>query len=206
MNKNLVQISNNFGVVSDENGNVKILNKENEDYCFQDILMTENELESLKSELNDTKQKLHLNKIDIILGEILSSLLIIGEIILYSVGVSSYPISALAIVMTLTYIPMKTILLFSCGGSRIRKYTQKKKLNKTLNDLEEKIPQIEKSLNTMIEKAKYSANWTEDKDLNPESYVLSAYHNSTLYSENNVNEKKPKVKVLSLTKKNNLYN
>lgn len=58
----------------------------------------------------------------------------------------------------------------------------------------------------MKEKAKYSANWTEDKDLNPESYVLNAYHNSTLYSENNVNEKKTKVKVLSLTKKNNLYN
>lgn len=206
MNKNLVQISNDCGVVSDENGNVKILNKENEDYCFQDILMTENELESLKSELNDTKQKLHLNKIDIIFGEILSATFIIGEIILYLSLCSSYPISTIAIGMALTYIPIKTISLLSFGGSRIRKYTQKKKLNKTLNDLEEKIPQIEKNLNTMIEKAKYSASCAEDKDLNPESYVLSAYHNSTLYSENNVNEKKTKIKVLSLTKKNNLYN
>lgn len=205
MNKNLVQISNNCGVVSDENGNVKILNKENEDYCFQDILTTENELESLKSELNDTKQKLHLNKRNIKEGEIFNSLIIIIEIISYIVGVSIFPTLGLVGMMAMFYIVGKIYCLVGYG-SRVGKYIQKKKLNKTLNDLEEKIPQVEKKLNTMIEKAKYTVSCTEDKDLNPEDYVLTTYHNSTLYPENNVNEKKTKIKVLSLTKKKNLHN
>ena len=47
MNKNLVQISNNFGVVSDENGEIKVVTKSETNCEFQNILLKENELQYL---------------------------------------------------------------------------------------------------------------------------------------------------------------
>ncbi len=46
MNKNLIQISNNLSAVTDEDGNVDIISKENNNYNFKGILKEENRLET----------------------------------------------------------------------------------------------------------------------------------------------------------------
>lgn len=205
MNKNLVQISNNFGVVSDENGEIKVVTKSETNCEFQNILLKENELENLNQELISAKRKLTENKANTLFGE-LGNLVIIGGGIFLSIELFPVVSTQLLIYQLIgTYAILKSIIL-AMYGTRIGRYKKNKKLKSSIETLEENSVQLEAELKKMKEKAKYSASCTEDKDLNPESYVLSAYHNSTLYSENNVNEKKPKVKVLSLTKKNNLYN
>lgn len=47
MNEYLSQISDNYGIVSDENGEIKVVTKSETNCKFQDILLKENELENL---------------------------------------------------------------------------------------------------------------------------------------------------------------
>ena len=37
MNQKLVEINNNYGIVSDENGNISFIEKENDSYNFEEI-------------------------------------------------------------------------------------------------------------------------------------------------------------------------
>ena len=68
MNKSLLQINDNYGAVSDENGNIKEITKENNNYEFKDILLKENYLQELNEKLNSSKEELSCNKYDIIGG------------------------------------------------------------------------------------------------------------------------------------------
>ena len=62
MNEYLSQISENYGIVSDEFGEIKVVTKSESNFEFQDVLLKENELEILKQELMDAKEKLIDNK------------------------------------------------------------------------------------------------------------------------------------------------
>ena len=44
MNEYLSQINDNYGIVSDENGEIKVVTKSENNCEFQDILLKENEL------------------------------------------------------------------------------------------------------------------------------------------------------------------
>lgn len=70
MNEYLSQINDNYGIVSDENGEIKVVTKSETNCEFQDILLQENELENLNQELIAAKEKLIDNKERTINGEL----------------------------------------------------------------------------------------------------------------------------------------
>lgn len=200
MNQNLIQINDNCGAVSDENGNIKVISKENSDCELQAILIKENELEDLISKLNTTKERLSSNKLNIIIGEILNTAIIGEEIALYVVLNSILPTAALITVMALFYIFAKGISL-AIAGSRIGRYIERKKLNATIKDLDEKIPKLEKTLKDMKEKTKYNVECTTINESKSASHISSTYRDLTVHMQDNTNEGPKKVKVLSLIKK-----
>ena len=62
MNKNFVKINDLCGVVSDENGNVKLVTNDNSVLVdLQEILMTENKVEAQKKVMNQIKEELDKN-------------------------------------------------------------------------------------------------------------------------------------------------
>lgn len=199
MNQNLVQINDNYGVVSDEVGNIKVVNKENNDCELKDILIKENELEALSSKLNTAKKELSSNKIDTIFGEILNTLIIGGEIVLYVVLNSTLPTAALITLMALFYIITKGTNLLA-EGSRIGKYIKRKKINETIRELDEKIPQLEKILTDMKTKTKYNVAQSTINE-SKSSHISNAYRDLSVYMQSNVNEELKEAKVLSLTRK-----
>lgn len=200
MNQNLVQINDNYGAVSDENGNIKVISKENSDCELKDILIRENELENLSLKLNTAKKELSSNKIDIILGEILNTLIVAGEIFIYVVLNSTVSAAALIAAMALFYIPTKGMTLMA-EGSRIGRYIKWKKLNATIRDLDEKIPQLEKTLTDMKAKTKYNVECATINESKSASHISNAYCDFSVYMQSSVNEEPKEVKVLSLTRK-----
>ena len=84
MNEYLSQISDNYGIVSDENGEIKVVTKSETNCEFQNILLKENELENLNQELISAKRKSTENKANTIFGE-LGNLVIIGGGIFLSI-------------------------------------------------------------------------------------------------------------------------
>ena len=200
MNQNLVQINDNYGAVSDENGSIKVISKENSDCELKDILAKENELEDLSLKLNTAKKELFSNKIDTIFGEILNTVIISGEIVLYFTLNSILPTAILITVMTLFYIPTKGVNLVS-GGSRIGRHIKRKKLNATIRDLDEKIPQLEKILTDMKTKTKYNVEYTTISNPKSTIHISNAYGDLSMYMNSCVNEEPKEIKVLSLTRK-----
>ena len=200
MNQNLVQINDNYGAVSDENGSIKVISKENSDCELKDILIKENELEDLSSKLNTAKKELSFNKIDTIFGEFLNTVIIGGEIFLYFALNSTFSTEALITVMILFYIPIKGVNLLS-GGSRIGRHIKRKKLNETIRDLDKKIPQLEKTLTDMKTKAKYNVEYAAINESKSTSHISNAYRDLSVYMQSYVNEEPNEVKVLSLTRK-----
>ena len=200
MNQNLVQINDNYGAVCDENGSIKVISKEKNDCELKDILIRENELENLSLKLNTAKKELSSNKIDTIFGEILNTVIVAGEIVLYVGLNSTLPTATLITVMALFYIPTKGMNLVS-EGSRIGRYIKRKKLNATIRDLDEKIPQLEKTLTDMKAKTKYNVECATINESKSASHISNAYRDLSVYMQSYVNEEPKEVKVLSLTRK-----
>ena len=200
MNQNLIQINDNYGAVSDENGNISIISKDNQEYDLQDILTKENELEILKSRLNTEKKELSTNKIKIIFGEIMNGLIIGGEIALYYFLHSTLPTSILLFLMSLVYTITKGLSLIEYG-TRIGRITERKKLKTSIESLERKIPESEKELCEMKQKTNYKINYQEHSESNTISQVNEAYQCLSAYMEHNINEEPSQVKVLRLSRK-----
>lgn len=200
MNQNLIQINDNYGAVSDENGNISIISKDNQEYDLQDILTKENELEILKSRLNTEKKELSTNKMNMIFGEIMNGIVIGGEIVLYYFLHSTLPTSILLFLMSLIYIITKGITLIEYG-TRIGRITKKKKLNASIEELESKIPELEKELCEMKQKTNYKINYQEHCESKTISQVNEAYQCLSAYMEHNINEEPTQVKVLRLSRK-----
>lgn len=142
MNKDLIEINNNYGVVSDENGDIKIIKKDSEEIDFLEILTTENEIENiilhiekLKKEISNIEHK--KEKIDLILMiPIVSaiSMLILKMlppiIILYTI-IASYILSTPLYLQKSYYSKKKTILI-----EKIQELNKKeKKLTKKLRNI-----------------------------------------------------------------------
>ena len=200
MNQNLIQINDNYGAVSDENGNVSIISKDNQEYYLQDILTKENELEILKSRLNTEKKELSTNKMNIILGEIMNGVIIGGEIALYYFLHSILPTSALLFLMALIYAFTKGVSLIEYG-TRFGRITKKEKLNASIENLEAEIPEVEKELCEMKQKTNYKINYQTNCESNTISQVNEAYQCLSAYMEHNINEEPSQVKVLRLSRK-----
>lgn len=142
MNKDLIEINNNCGAVSDENGDIKIIKKDSEEKDFLEILTTENEIENiflhiekLKKEISNIEHK--KEKIDLILMiPIVSgiSMLILKMlppiIILYTI-IASYTLSTPLYLQKSYYSKKKTLLI-----EKIQELNKKeKKLTKKLRNI-----------------------------------------------------------------------
>lgn len=192
MNEYLSQISDNYGIVSDENGEIKVVTKSENNCEFQDILLKENELENLNQELIAAKSELTENKANTIFAE-LGNLVIIGGGIFLSIEL--FPVvstQSLIYMLIGTYAIIKSISLVMYG-TRIGRYKKNKKLKSTIESLEENSVQLEAELKNLKEKAKYRVE-SDTKD-------YCAQYGSIKNASEVLNEDLGKVKVLKLTRK-----
>lgn len=192
MNEYLSQISDNYGIVSDEFGEIKVVTKSETNCKFQDILLKENELENLNQELITAKSELTENKANTIFGE-LGNLVIIGGGIFLSIEL--FPVvstQSLICMLIGTYAIIKLISL-ALYGTRIGRYKKNKKLKSTIESLEKNSVQLEAELKNLKEKAKYRVE-SDTKD-------YCAQYGSTKSASEVLNEDLGKVQVLKLTRK-----
>lgn len=192
MNEYLSQISDNYGIVSDENGEIKVVTKSENNCEFQDILLKENELENLNQELIAAKEKLIDNKERTINGELCNLVIIGGGIFL---SIELFPVvstQSLIYMLIGTYAIIKSISL-ALYGTRIGRYKKNKKLKSTIESLEENSLQLEAELKNLKEKAKYKVE-TDTKN-------YCAQYGSTKNASEVLNEDLGKVKILKLTRK-----
>lgn len=192
MNEYLSQISDNYGIVSDEFGEIKVVTKSENNCEFQDILLKENELENLNQELIAAKSELTENKANTIFGE-LGNLVIIGGGIFLSIEL--FPVvstQSLIYMLIGTYAIIKSISLVMYG-TRIGRYKKNKKLKSTIESLEKNSVQLEAELKNLKEKAKYRVE-SDTKD-------YCAQYGSTKNASEVLNEDLGKVQVLKLTRK-----
>ena len=192
MNEYLSQISDNYGIVSDENGEIKVVKKSETNCEFQDILLKENELENLNQELITAKSELIDNKERTINGE-LCNLVIIGGLIMLAIAIFPVVSTQLLIyLLTGFYAVFKAITTAICG-TRIGRYKKNKKLKSTIESLEENCVQLEAELKNLKEKSKYRVE-SDTKD-------YCAQYGSTKNASEVLNEDLGKVQVLKLTRK-----
>ena len=192
MNEYLSQISDNYGIVSDENGEIKVVTKSETNCEFQDILLKENELENLNQELITAKGELTENKANTIFGELGNLVIIGGGIFL---GIELFPATSTQLLIhTLIgmYAIIKTVSL-AMYGTRIGRYKKNKKLKSSIKSLEEKGLQLEVELKNLKEKAKYKVE-SDTKD-------YCAQYGSTKNTSEVLNVDLGKVQVLKLTRK-----
>lgn len=192
MNEYLSQISDNYGIVSDENGEIKVVTKSATNYELQDILLKENELENLNQELIAAKEKLIDNKERTINGELCNLVIIVGLIIL---AVAIFPVVStqfLIYLLTGFYAITKAINI-AMNGTRIGRYKKNKKLNSSIKSLEENSLQLAYELVNLKEKAKYKV------ESDTKNYC--AQYGSTKNASEVLNEGLGKVKVMKLTRK-----
>lgn len=192
MNEYLSQISDNYGIVSDENGEIKVVTKSETNCEFQDILLKENELENLNLELIAAKRELTENKANTIFGELGNLVIIGGGIFL---GIELFPaISTQLLIYKLIgfYVIFKSILLAMCG-TRIGRYKKNKKLKSSIETLEENSLQLEVELKNLKEKAKYKV------ESDTKNYCVES--NFTKNTSEVLNVDLDKVKVMKLTRK-----
>lgn len=192
MNEYLSQISDNYGIVSDEFGEIKVVTKSETNCKFQDILLKENELENLNQELITAKSELTENKANTIFAE-LGNLVIIGGGIFLSIEL--FPVvstQSLIYMLIGTYAIIKSISLVMYG-TRIGRYKKNKKLKSTIESLEENSVQLEAELKNLKEKSKYRVE-SDTKD-------YCAQYGSTKNASEVLNEDLGKVQVLKLTRK-----
>ena len=62
MNEKFIELNDNFGIVSDDMGNLDFISKRTNEYSFEDILSKENEIEDLDDKLLQVKHELFYNK------------------------------------------------------------------------------------------------------------------------------------------------
>lgn len=196
MNKNLVLLSDNVGTVTDEHGNIKVVTKENDNYELKDILAKENEVDNKKNELENSEYNLRINKIRIILGELLNIAVFGSSIIMYTIGRDSVSKVGSLVVAGLFYGTFRGLSL-GMFGTRISKYRERKQLKANIKELDEEVPELEKELKNMKDKTRYS----NEQDL----ILATNYPNyDEIISEGMKNPSTNQVKILSLTRNKNV--
>lgn len=202
MNQNLVEINNNCGIVSDENGNVSLIEKKNDTYNFEEILLKENQIENLKLKLEIFKENLERNKKNIIYGEIINIVLLALEIGMAIFMSSALVLKDLILLMAATYIPFKLINILM-HGTRIERHIKKKKLITKIEEIELELPTLENELANIKEKSKYKIECSTINESNEKTLANEFDYNLSLpMAMNNYYAPKVtnKVRVLKLRK------
>lgn len=206
MNKELVKLSDNLGAVTDENGDIKIVEINKSENSLEDILLKENEIENIQNTIYSLHVDLKEKNICKLLAIIFGLIFIFVEL----------PISICQILEETNYlflalkIPafiVEGILPFTFVGNPIT-------FNKNLKILEEKIitakEKLEINQKELEDLKKLSEFKKRDESLDiinsKKDEIKSAKEIETTrtYSLNDNNISKGKVRVLRLVPKNNV--
>ena len=191
MNKDLIEINKNCCAVSDENGNIRLIEKESNEYDFQDILLKENQIESLTSKMNKCKSSLSLIKQNKVGGNVGDVALILAAIVTFVFLNSTFSLPESIFLTGLEYIPFKGLVTLMFG-TRFKRNKQEKILTDTIKRLEIDIPTLEKELEKIKEESKYN-----DKT----STIILPKSNNYVEETRTDSENYDNANVLSLTKK-----
>lgn len=196
MNKNLIELNNNCGVVSDENGNISLISKESDSYVFEEILLKDNDLEGLNLKLRKAREQLAYNKQKTIFAKITNAVLVCILTFLYINLHSILSIEMLIPLLAFSYLPFKIAASFINGTRRGRRIL-KKKLTIDIEKMELEIPTLEKELSEIKEKSKYKVS-TIDETKTPIEEICPEV---SLPMDSYISGQHNKVRVLSLSKR-----
>lgn len=215
MNENFIELNDNFGIVSDDMGNLDFISKRTNEYSFEDILSKENEIEDLNDKLLQVKHELFYNKEAKLKAATMCNF------------ASIIPGVSCLIVALSTKIPLQTIVLgpaiafvgfqitkFAIIGRKSKFKEKISKLNTLANNLETNLNTLEKELEDMKTKVDYSKTYNNiltipDKDYDPDEVIeynnyydeimeynkYNNHYNEIIESYQN-NSKKYKIKAL----------
>lgn len=205
MNKELVKLSDNLGAVTDENGDIKIVEINKYENSLEDILLKENEIENIQN----TIYSLH---VDLKAKNICKLLAIIFELIFIFV---SLPFSICLILEETNYLfwallkitpfIFEGILPFTFVGNPITFTKNLKILEEKIIAAKEKLKINQKELEDLKKLSEFKKK-DESLDIisSKKEEVKSAkeIENTRTYSLNDNNISKGKVRVLRLVPKN----
>ena len=209
MNKELVKLSDNLGAVTDENGDIKIVEINKSENSLEDILLKENEIENIQN----TIYSLHVDLIEKNICKLLA--IIFGLIFIFV----ELPISICQILEETNYlflallkIPVfivEGILPFTFVGNPIT-------FTKNLKILEEKIITTIEKLNIKQKELEDLKKLSEFKKKDESLDIINSKKDeikstreiemTSAYSLNNNSFPREKVRVLRLVPKNSVSN
>lgn len=207
MNKELVKLSDNLGAVTDENGDIKIVEINHAENSLEDILLKENEIENIQNTIcslqADLTEKSVRKMVAIILGLIFvfaslpfSVCLILEE--------TSYPFWTL---LKITPFIFEGIIPFTFVGNPITFTKNLKILKEKIITTEEKLKINKKELEDLKKLSEFKKR-DESLDIisskSEEVKLAKEIETTRTYSLNDNNISKGKVRVLRLVPKNNV--
>ena len=193
MYKELVELNDKEGLVSNENGNISLVKKESDEYSFDDILNLETELEKKQRNLSDVNYKLSENKLKCSMSKMISILEVVMEVLILLISIGYASPLRIVITMILSYLSLEGLTCCMLASTRKSRKKEQQELLQALNELESEIPLIEKKLKEMEEKVNYTTENISKK-------VLESDNKEKIYHDFSLDEEvlnKPKVKVKS---------
>lgn len=195
MNEKFIELNDNFGIVSDDMGNLDFISKRTNEYSFEDILSKENEIEGSKILLSTLNNELDRKKFQLKYGKKFTLFYLIP----FLIPIMSYLTGAL----NLSSIIFAFMLLESLFvGLKITFFGKKSNvinrinfLSVDINKAENIIKELEKELSTIKEKVEYKNNFNS---------LIASNNNDYSYNYNEIIEpdnSKKNIKVKTL--KNN---
>ena len=198
MNEKFIELNDNFGIVSDDMGNLDFISKRTNEYSFEDILSKENEIEDSKILLSTLNNELDRKKFQLKYGKKFTLFYLVP----FLIPIMSYLTGAL----NLSSIIFAFMLLESLFvGLKITFFGKKSNvinrinfLSVDINKAENIIKELEKELSTIKEKVEYKNNFNS---------LIASNNNDYSYNYNEIIEpdnSKKNIKVKTL--KNNTLN
>ncbi len=176
MNRNLIKVNDNYGAVSDENGEVRVVRKVNNEASFEDILTKENDLTSLRGQIYSDYHELVDNKHNMIMGEILNLSIYGGMVALYFASKGKVtPVGTAAIVGT-CYAVFKGTACLMTGGTRISRFKKNKELKKDMDNLSTEIVVLKRELKEAKEKTQYEGDVSLVEEEAPYRQIVDAMY------------------------------
>lgn len=171
MNEKFIELNDNFGIVSDDMGNLDFISKRTNEYSFEDILSKENEIEDLNDKLLQVKHELFYNKEAKLKAATMCNF------------ASIIPGVSCLIVALSTKIPLQTIVLgpaiafvgfqifkFAIIGRKSKFKEKISKLNTLANNLETNLDTLKKELDDMKTKVDYSKIYDDVLTISDKDY------------------------------------
>lgn len=207
MNKELVKLSDNSGAVTDENGDIKIVEVNQAKNSLEDILLKENEIENIQNKiysLQATLTEKNVRKMTAIIFGLIFVFASLPFSICLVLDESSYLFWAL---LKITPFIFEGIIPFTFVGNPIT-------FAKNLRMLKEKIETTEKELKNKQEELESLKKVSEFKERDESFDIISSKKEeinpakeieaAITYSLNDNSLSKGKVRVLRLVPKNNV--